>query len=77
MNGNLTLLGSEHFTLNADDISHIEFLEICVGFFAETVTCHITLNVARKILQKEALPMTRFAIRRPAMDTCFPSISSK
>ena len=28
-------------------------------------------------LQKEALPMTRFAINRPAMDTSLPSKSSK
>ena len=50
MNGNLTLLGSEHFTLNANDIAHIEFLEICVELFTEAVTCHIALDVARKIL---------------------------
>ena len=29
------------------------------------------------MLQKEAFPITRFCITRPATDTCFPSISSK
>ena len=46
MNGNLSGLCVEYFAFDADDITDIHFLEIFIGFFADTVPCHIGLDIA-------------------------------
>ena len=79
MYGGLAGLGLEDFTLDTYDIAHIVLLEIRIGLFTDAVSSHIYLDIAGQILyiQKDALPMTRLDITRPAMRTVLPSSSSK
>ena len=45
MDGNLTRLCLEHFSLHADDISDIHLLEILVCLLADAVPSHIRLDI--------------------------------
>ena len=50
MNGNFTGLGLENRSFDADNVADIHFFESGIGFFADSVACHIALNQSLKIL---------------------------
>ncbi len=75
----LALLGAENLALDTDDVADVELLVALVYVLADVVALDIELKaaVAVGMSEKDALPMMRFDIMRPARRTVLPSSSSK
>ena len=50
MNGFFACFGSKYLTFDTDNVTHVIFLEIGIGFFADAVARHIALHIALQIL---------------------------
>ena len=78
MDGNLTGLGLKDEALDTENVADVHLFESLVGLFTDLVAGDVDLMRPSRswMLQKEALPMTRLNIIRPAMETSLPSNSS-
>ena len=50
MDRDLTSSCSESKTFQSEDITDIRFLEICIRFFSDRISCYIDLNIALQVL---------------------------
>ena len=63
VNGDLTGLCGECFSLYAYDITDIHFLEIFVCIFTDAVSCHINLDISLKVLNVAERSLTHNTLK--------------